>query len=81
MRPLLKKYRIMVVDDDEVCSLALREAGFEVATFPDGMMALQNALASSPDVVLTDFSMPKLDGLTLAKELRKHCPACRVLVM
>lgn len=84
-RPDARKYRVLVVDDDEavaeVCSLVLSEAGFDVATFSDALMALQNAVAHPPDVVLTDFSMPKLDGLALAKELRTRCPACRALVM
>jgi DNA-binding NtrC family response regulator len=79
------KHRVFVVDDDaqiaEICTLVLREAGFEVETFHDGMAALQRAMEYEPDVVLTDFSMPKMDGITLATCLEKHYPACRVVII
>lgn len=85
MGPFPHKYRVFVVDDDEtiveICSLVLSVAGFEVETFSDGLTALQSAIDRRPDVVLTDFSMPKLDGITLAKILKEHCPDCRILMM
>jgi two-component system response regulator YesN len=34
-----------------------------------------------PNLVLTDFSMPKLDGIKLANWLHDHFPACHVIVM
>jgi CheY-like chemotaxis protein len=80
-----KKYRVFIVDDDEnigeVCALVLSAAGSEVETFCDGLTALQSAIEHPPDVVLTDFSMPQLDGITLARKLKEHCPACRILMM
>jgi CheY-like chemotaxis protein len=66
----LKKYRIFVVDDDvsiaELCALVLRGAGFEVEIFCDGLKAIKRAMECEPNLVLTDFSMPKLDGIKLA---------------
>ncbi len=83
--PVSKKYRVFVVDDDaqiaEVCALVLSGAGFEVETFCDGLLAIQRAMEYEPNVVLTDFSMPKLDGITLANWLRDYCPACHVIMM
>jgi DNA-binding NtrC family response regulator len=79
------KHRVFVVDDDaqiaEICTLILREAGYEVETFSDGLAALQRAMESKPDVVLTDFEMPKLDGITLAACLENYCPDCRVVMI
>jgi DNA-binding response OmpR family regulator len=73
------------VDDDEsvahVVSESLRRAGFEVFTFHDGLLAAQFALESPPDVVVTDYDMPHINGLVLTAWLKVNYPACRVVVV
>jgi len=59
--------RILVIDDEaglrHTLSLILREEGFEVLTADDGEAGLRVALSESPDLVLCDIRMPRLDGL------------------
>ena len=46
--------------------------GFECMTANDGLAALSLALQHEFDVVLTDISMPVMDGIELARELEKQ---------
>lgn len=77
--------RILVVDDDEsvafVASEILRDAGYAVSTFNDALLAAQFALESTPDVVVTDYSMPHINGLVLTAWLSMNCPACKTVIM
>ncbi len=68
--------KILLVEDEQalvdIMAEKLRAEGFEVATAGDGEAGLKQALDWKPDVVLLDVMMPKMDGLTMLKELRKH---------
>jgi CheY-like chemotaxis protein len=68
--------RILVVDDDrelvEVYQHLFEAAGYVVATALSGTAALAIACAARPDVVLTDISMPQMDGFELMRRLRDH---------
>jgi len=68
--------RILVVDDEahilHVVSMKLRNAGYEVITAADGEEALELAIAEKPDLLITDFHMPVMDGVELCCELRKQ---------
>jgi CheY-like chemotaxis protein len=65
---------ILVVDDDadtvESTAVVLSLYGFRVLTANTGEEALRAAATGSPDVVLADLMMPKLDGYELARLLR-----------
>jgi DNA-binding response OmpR family regulator len=66
--------RIVVADDSlEMCGLValmLRTRGFDVVVAPDGDAALAAILSDGADGLVSDFQMPGLDGLTLARVLR-----------
>ena len=67
--------RILVVDDlpfnVEYLEEELKALGYEVVTATDGEEALHQIALASPDLVLLDLSMPKLDGLSVLKALRE----------
>ncbi len=67
--------RILVVDDEtsvtDLIGYNLKKAHFEVLTAQDGETALQVARESSPDLILLDIMLPKVDGLDVCRELRK----------
>jgi two-component system cell cycle sensor histidine kinase/response regulator CckA len=78
--------RVLVVDDEpQVCSMVasmLREEGFSVVTAGSGPDAI--ALSRSHvgfDLLLTDVSMPGMDGPTLVEELRAAEPDLPVIFM
>ena len=67
--------RILVVDDNptnlEVLRVRLNSQGYEVVTAVDGEDALVRARELDPDLVLLDVMMPKLDGISVLKELKR----------
>lgn len=68
------KLRALVVDDSltmrKVLARLLERAGFEVLTAKDGMDAMQLLQDSTPDVILTDIEMPRMDGFGLSRNIR-----------
>lgn len=76
---------IFVVDDEapivDVVAAFLENNGHTVVTFTSPIQALDTALAHKPDVLLSDFRMSEMDGLTFAVKLLELHPACRVLIM
>jgi len=66
---------ILAVDDSasmrQMVSFTLKGAGYEVIQAVDGQDALSKAASAKADLVLTDVNMPKMDGITLVRELRK----------
>ena len=67
---------ILVVDDEpqiaEIARDYLRLAGFEVIVVGDGVRALEAARGRRPDLVVLDLGLPGLDGLDVARALRKE---------
>ena len=65
---------VLTVDDSaairEMLAYVLKSAGHRVIEAEDGMDGLQKALGNKVDLVITDQSMPKMDGITLVKALR-----------
>ncbi len=66
--------KVLVVDDEEPLQQALRDTlsreGFNVLTAKNGDEGLKTALEQHPDLILLDFIMPKMDGMTMLKQLR-----------
>ena len=73
MNPMNKS--ILVVDDTrsmrKMVSAVLAGAGYEVAEAGDGVEALELARGRQFDLVVTDHNMPRMDGVTLVRELRQ----------
>src|SRR6188508_1757472 len=67
--------RILVVDDEAQITRVLRRSltahHFEVRTAADGVSALELFQDLKPDLVITDLSMPDMDGIELCREIRK----------
>lgn len=65
---------IMIVDDEvgvrELLSDALKIAGFETISAPDGMSALTALRSNKPDLLVVDINMPLMDGFELVERLR-----------
>lgn len=66
--------RILLVEDTddlrEVYAQILRFAGCEVQAAPCGFEALESLKAFTPELVLTDYTMPRMDGIELIRRLR-----------
>ncbi|HET7221441.1 MAG TPA: response regulator transcription factor [Vicinamibacterales bacterium] len=67
--------RVLVVDDEpQIAQIArdyLEHAGFSVIVAGDGRMALDLARSRQPDLIVLDLALPRIDGLDVARELRR----------
>ncbi len=65
---------VLVADDDawilRMVATVLEKRGYSVETAVDGEDALARALARTPDLLITDVMMPKMDGWSLVRNLR-----------
>lgn len=77
--------RIMVVEDDpsqrEELAGFLRDLGADVREAEDGKAALEMLPAYSPDLCITDFRMPHMDGGELLKEIHRINPEIPVILV
>ncbi len=68
--------RVLVVEDDTEIAAALQRSlrmeGYDVRIAPDGLAALDESHGFMPDVVILDLGLPRLDGIEVAKELRRE---------
>lgn len=76
---------ILVVDDDpgitHVLHEFLQDQGFKVSCECDGRSALEHIEEHPPDMVLVDMKMPKMDGVTLLKNIRRRWRDIYVIMM
>lgn len=72
--------KILVADDDrniaELLRLYLEKEGYTVTLACDGIDAMEKFNADTPDIVLLDIMMPRLDGWQVCREIRQKssCP-------
>jgi DNA-binding response OmpR family regulator len=67
---------VLVADDDawilRMVATVLEKRGYTIETAADGEEALRRALARTPDLLITDVMMPRMDGWALVRQLRAH---------
>jgi two-component system, chemotaxis family, chemotaxis protein CheY len=68
--------RVLVVDDSSLVRLyyrgILQDAGYQVDEALNGLEALEKLLVSSAGLILVDINMPKMDGVTFLRTLRRQ---------
>jgi len=84
---VITKYRVVLVEDHTILREGLRallasEPEFEVVgEFGDGRDAVARVAALEPDLVLTDLSMPRMNGLEAIRKIRKRVPGAKMLAL
>src|SRR5436309_9567115 len=79
--------KILVADDHGIVRAGIkllleRQRDLQVvAEAADGVEAVQQALASRPNLCILDVGMPRMTGLQAAREIRAHLPEARVLML
>jgi two-component system, cell cycle response regulator len=67
--------KVLLVDDDptlrRILSIWLQQAGFTVQTAADGLEALKSIERNCPDFLISDWRMPRLDGMELCRQMRQ----------
>ncbi|HSS62919.1 MAG TPA: response regulator, partial [Gammaproteobacteria bacterium] len=77
--------RILIADDEphliRVLRLGLEKAGYSVSAVSDGERALAKMRETSPDVLITDIEMPRMNGEQLCKTLEEEAPDPNLLII
>ena len=67
--------RVLLIDDDpsllDVLGLSFEDAGYQVETARDGREGLERIRETTPDVVVSDIAMPRVDGFALCRAVRE----------
>jgi two-component system nitrate/nitrite response regulator NarL len=87
LKPANDKIRLLLADDHPVVrkgirSCLSRHARLEIAgEAADGEETVAKAREYSPDIILMDINMPKLDGVAVAELLHKEAPKTKVIIL
>ena len=81
----MQKRRIYVVDDEVLIASTLaaifKDTGYETEYFTRPRTLLELAANQPPDAIVSDYTMPELSGIELARCVYALCPACRIFVV
>ena len=80
----MQSLKILIVDDSEearqvVCALLQKRTEFQVELSSDGLEAVQKAEGIQPDLILLDIGLPRLNGMEVARRVRKLAPSAKIL--
>jgi two-component system, NtrC family, nitrogen regulation response regulator NtrX len=80
-----RKFRVLVVEDDQrlrsVLAQVLADWGYEADMAADGIEALEKIDSFHPLVVISDFRMPRMDGLQLLNTIRETTPGVNFILV
>jgi len=80
-------YRVVIAEDHTLFRQGIKallslESEFEVVgEAADGFQAIERAKELKPDLILLDISMPRVDGMTAIREIKRVCPEAKILVL
>ena len=83
----MKKVRIVLVEDHTIVRQGIKmllkfHDNYEVVSeASDGFSALEEVKRALPDVVILDISIPKINGIETAKQIRKISPDTKIIVL
>jgi DNA-binding NarL/FixJ family response regulator len=81
----MSRPRVLLADDHKETAAQLRhllEADFDVvALVEDGQSLVTSAFRLSPDAIVTDISMPGLDGIEACAQIRRNDPEARIVLV
>lgn len=84
---MAEKKRILIVEDRTIVREGLRllvisDERYSIAgEAEDGHAAIKVARELQPDLILMDLSMPRMNGMEAIREIKKNCPAIKILVL
>jgi DNA-binding NarL/FixJ family response regulator len=83
-RTVVPSYKILVVEDFApfrrfICSELRERPEFQIIETSDGLEAVQMTAELRPDLIVLDIGLPNLNGIEVARRVRKLAPASKIL--
>jgi len=79
---MLSKFNVLLVEDNDdkrqLLKFALETAGYNVVVASDGIEGLQAVESHQPDLIVTDVTMPRMDGYEMVRRIRAN-PSTRFI--
>ncbi len=79
METFNNQFKILIADDEEdvleIMAKRIGQEGYSILKARDGQEAWDLIRSESPDVILLDLTMPRMDGFAVLKNLREHPPS------
>ena len=75
---------LIIEDDSDIAGLVeinLKDLGFDTFRAADGVAGLTLAKEINPSLIILDLMLPRMDGLTVCQEVRKHDPRIPILML
>jgi DNA-binding response OmpR family regulator len=80
---MTEKSKILICEDESDSQKALKDLlvkrSYEVFTASDGKESIEKAKGLNPDLMLLDIRMPKIDGIEVAREIRKFDSGVKII--
>ena len=77
--------RILIVDDEKMLAwtlgILLSKVGYDVQTFNDPGLLLEEFRLNEADLVISDIVMPQMSGIDLAIQLKQHRTDCKIVLL
>lgn len=77
--------KILIIEDEPAqattIDLAMKKAGFETVVAHDGSEGLNSAMSNIPDLILLDLVLPKIDGVSVLKQLRANDATAKIPIL
>ncbi|MBW2614998.1 MAG: response regulator [Deltaproteobacteria bacterium] len=81
----MEKKRILIADDEETVRTLLIETlkpyDYEIDVAENGVEAINHIYKKSYDLIITDYMMPKMDGLELTRRIKARYPSTPIIVI
>lgn len=72
----MNKIKVLLVEDEATLAMIIKDTldgkEFEIILAADGEEGIARYKETKPDVIVSDIMMPKMDGFTMVREIRKH---------
>jgi len=79
------QHNVLIVDDEQVLATAMADYlarhGYATSTCVSGEQALKNINTESPDLVLLDYRLPRMDGLEVLRRIKETRPEVEVIML
>jgi CheY-like chemotaxis protein len=81
----MEKKKILIADDEKALRILLVEAlkpyDYHIDVVENGAEAISHIQRKSYDLIITDYMMPKMDGLELTRRIRSQYPSTPILIV